>query len=53
MAVTISDEVLHSAGLNEAELKAEIALTLFQQDRLTLGQAAACPSRGHYASRTP
>jgi predicted HTH domain antitoxin len=40
MAVTISDEVLHSAGLSEAELKAELALTLFEQDRLTLGQAA-------------
>src|SRR5438105_915136 len=40
MAVTISDEVLHSARLSEAELKAELALTLFQQDRLTLGQAA-------------
>jgi predicted HTH domain antitoxin len=39
--VTIPDEVLQSAHISEAELKTEIAATLFQQDRLTLGQAAA------------
>ena len=41
MAVTVSDEVLQAAHLSEAELLIEIAVTLFQQDRLTLGQAAA------------
>jgi len=41
MAVTIPDEVLQSAHISEAELKTEIAATLFHQDRLTLGQAAA------------
>jgi predicted HTH domain antitoxin len=40
MTVTIPDEVLRSAQLSEAELKVELALALFQQDRLTLGQAA-------------
>jgi predicted HTH domain antitoxin len=40
MTVTLSDELLQSARLTESELKAELALALFQQERLTLGQAA-------------
>lgn len=40
MAVTFPDELLHAAHLSESELRLEIAVTLFQQDRLTLGQAA-------------
>jgi predicted HTH domain antitoxin len=40
MPVTVSDEILQTARLSEAELRVEIAVTLFQQDRLTLGQAA-------------
>ncbi len=40
MPVTVSDEVLQTAKLSEAEFRVEIAVTLFQQDRLTLGQAA-------------
>lgn len=40
MPVTVSDELLQTARLSEAELLLEIAVTLFQQDRLTLGQAA-------------
>jgi predicted HTH domain antitoxin len=40
MAVTFPDELLHSAHLTEQELRLELAVTLFQQDRLTLGQAA-------------
>jgi predicted HTH domain antitoxin len=38
MPVTIPDEVLTAAHLSE-ELKQELALALFQQERLTLGQA--------------
>jgi predicted HTH domain antitoxin len=41
MPLTVSDELLQTAHLSEAELLREIAVTLFQQDRLTLGQAAA------------
>jgi predicted HTH domain antitoxin len=41
MPLTLPDELLQSTKLTEAELKAELALALFQQDRLTLGQAAA------------
>ena len=38
--MVISDEVLQSAHVSEAEVRAEIALSLFAQDRLTLSQAA-------------
>ena len=40
MPVTISDEVLTAAHSSEPELKQELALTLFQQERLTLAQAS-------------
>ena len=40
MPVTITDEVLFAAHISEPELKQELALTLFQQERLTLGQAS-------------
>jgi predicted HTH domain antitoxin len=36
----ISGDILESAHLSEAEMRLEIALTLFAQERLTLGQAA-------------
>jgi predicted HTH domain antitoxin len=40
MPVTIPDEVLVAADLSELELKREVALALFQQERLTLAQAS-------------
>ncbi len=40
MLVTLPDELLQSTKLTEAELKTELALALFQRERLTLGQAA-------------
>jgi predicted HTH domain antitoxin len=40
MLVTIPDEILAAARLTEPELKRELALTLFQQERLTLAQAS-------------
>jgi len=40
MTLTLPDELLQSTKLTEAELKTELALALFQQERLTLGQAA-------------
>jgi len=40
MPFTISDEVLTAAYISEPELKQELALTLFQQERLTLAQAS-------------
>ncbi len=39
MSVVISDEVLQTVQMSEAELLQEIALMLFQQERFTLGQA--------------
>jgi predicted HTH domain antitoxin len=38
--ITIPDELLAAAGLNEAELKQELAVALFQRDRITLAQAS-------------
>ena len=40
MPVTIPDEVLTAAHISEPELKQELGLTLFQQERLTLAQAS-------------
>jgi predicted HTH domain antitoxin len=40
MPVTISDEVLSAAHISEPELKQELALVFFQQERLTLAQAS-------------
>ncbi|MGB3291579.1 MAG: UPF0175 family protein [Phormidesmis sp.] len=44
MSVTIPDSVLTSARLSESELKQEIAIMLFQQERLTLAQASSLAS---------
>ena len=40
MPITLPDDLLESAKITEAELKAELAIAFFQQERLTLGQAA-------------
>jgi predicted HTH domain antitoxin len=40
MPVTIPDEILAAAHISEPELKQELALTLFQRERLTLAQAS-------------
>lgn len=39
MSLTITDEVLHSAGMSEAEMRREIAVMLYQAEKLTLAQA--------------
>ena len=38
--MTLPDDLLESTNLTEAELVRELALSLFQIERLTLGQAA-------------
>ena len=38
MTVTLPDGVLEASKLTEGELVRELALTLFQHERLTLGQ---------------
>lgn len=40
MSLVISEETLETIQLTEEELRIEIAIMLFQQERLTLGQAS-------------
>jgi predicted HTH domain antitoxin len=40
MPVTIADDVLAAAHLSEAEMRRELAVALFREERLTLGQAS-------------
>jgi len=40
MGMIISDEVLQAAQMSEGELRQELAVLLFQRERLTLAQAA-------------
>lgn len=40
MTLTIADDLLHAARLSPGELLLELAVALFQSDRLTLAQAA-------------
>jgi predicted HTH domain antitoxin len=40
MSLEISDDLIRSAGLSKDEMALEIAVMLFQKDRLTLAQAA-------------
>jgi predicted HTH domain antitoxin len=49
MLVTIPDEVLRAAHISGPELKQELALTLFQQERLTLAQASRLAEMGQLA----
>jgi predicted HTH domain antitoxin len=44
MTITVPDELLRSMKLTEAEVKAELAVALFREERLTLGQAAQLAS---------
>ena len=49
MPVTISDDVLAAAHLTEPELKEELALALFQRDRLTLAPASRLAGKSQLA----
>lgn len=37
---SIPDEILRATGLSEVELMQELAIVLFQKEKLTLGQAS-------------
>ena len=39
MSLLINDEILHSAYMSASEMKREIAVLLFEQERLSLAQA--------------
>ena len=47
MSVVISDEVLRASRLSASELKAEIAVMLFQKEKLSLGQASRLAAMDH------
>lgn len=49
MPVTIPDEVLTAAHMTEREVKRELALALFQRERLTLPQASRLAGMGQLA----
>ena len=40
MSLVIPDDIPRAANMSAGELRREIALLLFQQDKLTLGQAS-------------
>ena len=40
MSLVIPDDLLRAANISATELKREVALLLFQQEKLTLGQAS-------------
>jgi len=40
MSVVIPDEILHTTHMRAEELMKEIAILLYQKDKLTLGQAS-------------
>jgi predicted HTH domain antitoxin len=40
MSVIIPDEILHAAHMSAGELRQEIAILLYQREKLTLGQAS-------------
>lgn len=40
MGLVIPDDILYAAGMSTSELQREIAVLLFQLDKLTLGQAS-------------
>jgi predicted HTH domain antitoxin len=46
MTVTISDDIMRAAHLSGPEVRQELALTLFRQERLTLAQASRLADLG-------
>ncbi len=40
MSFNISDELIHATGMSERELTLEIAVMLFEKEKLTLAQAS-------------
>ena len=49
MPVTIPDDVLAAAHLSEPELRREIAVALFREERLTLAQASRLAEMDQFA----
>ena len=49
MPVTIDDDLLAAAHLSELELRRELAVALFREERLTLGQASRLAEMNQFA----
>ena len=49
MGVLIPDEILQAAHMTEDEMRQEVAILLFQRERLTLGQASRLAGVGRLA----
>ena len=47
MSVIISDDVLRASRLSASELRTEIAVMLFQKEKLSLGQATRLAAQGY------
>ena len=52
MSLTISDEILSLTRMSESELKQEIAIMLFQKEKLTLGQASNLAEMNQFQSQS-
>lgn len=48
MPVLISDDLIQASHLTENEIKIELAVLLFQKNRLTLGQACSLAETGRF-----
>lgn len=46
MSLTIPEEILNSAHMTEDELRVEVAVLLFQKEKLTFGQASRLSGLG-------
>jgi len=51
MALLISDEIVRATRLTEQELAQTLAVTLFEKDKLALGQAARLAGMSQWAFR--
>ena len=47
MSLVIPDEVLHASCLSAQELLVEVAVMLFQKEKLSLGRASRLAAMGH------
>ena len=46
MSLVIPDEILQATNMSEEEMKQEVAVMLFEKDKLTLGQASRLAGMG-------
>ncbi len=46
MSLNIPEDILHSAGMTESDLAREVAVMLFQQNKISLGQASHLAGMG-------